>query len=243
MPLPTISRTRGLTFDPNSIVRGQSGIVSQGMAYSKRIRIPTGQTPEQRSKKPVPLHETPLTGTPRSTQQRSRIPLRGTSFIQTPERSTQQRSRIPLRGTLLIQTPERSTEQRSRIPLLTRTPTERLSLQRSKTPLRDTSLTRTPTRRVTQQTSNVQHASRRFGCEVLSSKKKLMYTSIQSKNVVQWTEEEDEALTHFILLSTSGKVWPATKNSKLWEGASTFLHNLCGTVRTSKLLYIVFSYA
>ena len=49
-----------------------------------------------------------------------------------------------------------------------------------------------------------------------------------------WTDKEDEALTKFVLLSTLGDKWPASKG-KIWDGASTFLMNMCGTKRTSML--------
>ena len=49
----------------------------------------------------------------------------------------------------------------------------------------------------------------------------------------KWTDHEDKALVQFLLFT--GNEWPTTKSTKLWEGASTFLYNLCGTRQTSEL--------
>ena len=38
-----------------------------------------------------------------------------------------------------------------------------------------------------------------------------------------WAEEEDKALTQFVLLSCVCDSWPSEKSTKLWEGASKFL--------------------
>ena len=64
-------------------------------------------------------------------------------------------------------------------------------------------------------------------------RKKLTYQSIITPSI-NWSEEEDSALTQFVLLSSVGHCWPITKCPKLWEGASKFLHNTRGTARTSK---------
>ena len=50
-----------------------------------------------------------------------------------------------------------------------------------------------------------------------------------------WSPTEDETLTQFMLLSTTGDIWSSTKSTKFWEGAATFLKNKAGTKRTSKL--------
>lgn len=60
---------------------------------------------------------------------------------------------------------------------------------------------------------------------------KQLYTPVES-----WSEEEDKALTQFVLFNCIGGSWPSTKGMKLWEGASKFLHNTCKTNRTSKEL-------
>ena len=51
-----------------------------------------------------------------------------------------------------------------------------------------------------------------------------------------WTHKEDDTLTGFVLLVANDK-WPSTKSPKLWEKASEFLQNICGTNRTSKFVY------
>ena len=51
-----------------------------------------------------------------------------------------------------------------------------------------------------------------------------------------WTGKEDESLTGFVLLVANDE-WPSTKSPKLWEKASEFLQNICGTNRTSKFVY------
>ena len=73
-----------------------------------------------------------------------------------------------------------------------------------------------------------------------SAKKQLTYTSTKPlyTPVESWSEEEDKAITQFVLLSFAGDSWPSTKSTKLWEGASKFLHNTCKTVRTSKELAV-----
>lgn len=72
----------------------------------------------------------------------------------------------------------------------------------------------------------------------ISGKKKLtyargsrpLYTPANS-----WTEEEDQALTHFVLFGCVGNSWPTEKGTKLWEGASKFLQD---TARTSECFVI-----
>ena len=51
-----------------------------------------------------------------------------------------------------------------------------------------------------------------------------------------WAEEEDKALTQFVLLSCVCDSWPSEKSTKLWEGASKFLLDICKTFRTSKYI-------
>jgi hypothetical protein len=49
-----------------------------------------------------------------------------------------------------------------------------------------------------------------------------------------WTDKEDESLTTFILISNiANNEWPSTKSPKLWDGAATFIRNMCRTTRTS----------
>ena len=53
-----------------------------------------------------------------------------------------------------------------------------------------------------------------------------------------WIDKEDEALTSFILIrNVADDKWPSVKSAKFWEGASTFIQNMCGTVRTSKMQF------
>ena len=49
-------------------------------------------------------------------------------------------------------------------------------------------------------------------------------------------QTEDESLTGFVLLVANDE-WPSTKSPKLWEKASEFLQNICGSNRTSKFVY------
>ncbi len=39
------------------------------------------------------------------------------------------------------------------------------------------------------------------------------------------------AFVEFIMLSSDGKAWPATKNNQFWESADTFISNRCGFPR------------
>ena len=77
----------------------------------------------------------------------------------------------------------------------------------------------------------------------LSGRKKLTYAPSRPLYTPanSWAEEEDQALTQFVLLSCAGDSWPSEKRTKLWEGASKFLKDTCKTVRTSKydVLYIM----
>lgn len=68
-----------------------------------------------------------------------------------------------------------------------------------------------------------------------NTRKKLTYSQSMYTPVQSWSEEEDRAITQFILLSV-GNSWPSTKSTKLWEGAAKFLLDTCKTVRTSKEL-------
>lgn len=52
---------------------------------------------------------------------------------------------------------------------------------------------------------------------------------------------EERALIEFILLSTDGKAWPASKSDKMWESAATFVSNRCGLpLRTGLLLFSIY---
>ena len=70
----------------------------------------------------------------------------------------------------------------------------------------------------------------------LSGRKKLTYAPSRPLYTPanSWAEEEDQALTQFVLLSCVGDSWPLQKGTKLWEGASKFLQDTCKTARTSK---------
>lgn len=50
----------------------------------------------------------------------------------------------------------------------------------------------------------------------------------------KWTQEEDQALTNFVLLHCPGNSWPSTKDTRLWEGAAKFVQSMCKTNRTSE---------
>ncbi len=54
----------------------------------------------------------------------------------------------------------------------------------------------------------------------------------------KWSDYEDETLVRFILLNCLGKEWPSEKKSRLWEGASKFLGDICKTKRSSISLYL-----
>ena len=42
-----------------------------------------------------------------------------------------------------------------------------------------------------------------------------------------WSEEEEKALVEFIMLSTDGKSWPATKSERFWNSAADFVSQRC----------------
>ena len=51
-----------------------------------------------------------------------------------------------------------------------------------------------------------------------------------------WSEEEEKALVEFVVLSTNGKSWPATKSERFWDSAATFVSQRCCVHhRTGKL--------
>ena len=56
----------------------------------------------------------------------------------------------------------------------------------------------------------------------------------------QWSENEVEALTQFVLFYTSGEKWPAHKQSNFWTGASDFIQQRVGTdITRSGIVYIL----
>ena len=76
----------------------------------------------------------------------------------------------------------------------------------------------------------------------LSGNKKLTYMQRSQPLYMpanSWTEEEDQALTQFILLSCVGDSWPTEKSTKLWEGESKFLQDTCKSARTSKACCVI----
>ena len=52
----------------------------------------------------------------------------------------------------------------------------------------------------------------------------------------KWSIEDKLALTNFVLLHGDGTKWIYSKKPSIWEAASEFVKNLCGTSRTSKYL-------
>ena len=56
----------------------------------------------------------------------------------------------------------------------------------------------------------------------------------------QWSENEVEALTQFVLFYTSGEKWPAHKKTNFWTGASGFIQQRVGTAVTrSGIVYSI----
>lgn len=51
---------------------------------------------------------------------------------------------------------------------------------------------------------------------------------------IPWSLEDKYAIVQFILLHGDGKNWIYSKKPSIWEAASKFLGDMCGTRKTSK---------